>query len=78
MVTDKTVGIAMGIPPISRTKRLLIPSLKRFTGESGLIDLQGITLEKASICRNDVTEFDTDNVSWDQNARILLAPSSVS
>jgi len=26
-VTDNTVGIAMGIPPIRRTRRLLIPSL---------------------------------------------------
>lgn len=27
MVTESTVGIAMGMPPISNTKRLLIPSL---------------------------------------------------
>ncbi|CAA6671094.1 unnamed protein product [Spirodela intermedia] len=27
MVTDRTVGIAIGIPPIRRTRRLSIPSL---------------------------------------------------
>lgn len=27
-VTDSTVGMAMGIPPISRTRRLLIPTLQ--------------------------------------------------
>lgn len=26
-VTDKTVGMAMGIPPIKRTRRLFIPLL---------------------------------------------------
>lgn len=38
-VTDNTVGIAMGIPPIKRTRRLLIPSLyERFwTGNMTMI-----------------------------------------
>lgn len=38
-VTDSTVGIAMGMPPINRTRRLFIPSLyvRRWTGNMTMI-----------------------------------------
>jgi hypothetical protein len=42
-----------------------------------LVDLQRIPLKEACICRYDVSEFNTDNVSWYKNGCIFLGPSTV-
>ncbi len=43
-----------------------------------LVNLQRISIKESSISRNDVTQFDTDDIPWYQHICILLWPSCIS
>jgi hypothetical protein len=42
-----------------------------------LINLQRITLKEASICRNDISKFDADDVSRDKDGCLFLSPTAI-
>jgi hypothetical protein len=42
-----------------------------------LIDLQRIPLKEACICRYNVSQFNTDNISWYKNGCLFLSPSAI-
>lgn len=43
-----------------------------------LIDLKGITLEKACISWDDIPKLDADYITGNENRSILLTPPSIS
>ena len=50
---------------------------QRLAGQRRLIDLDGISVEKARIRRNDISQPKTDDVAWDQFARLRIHPFTV-
>lgn len=51
---------------------------KRLSGKGRLIDLQGIALQETGIGGDDVTQLNADQITGNEDCRILLRPLTIS